>query len=200
MDKFLTTSPDLCVRNDDLWISLSRGIAYRNSDVQRVTKFYTSASWGNISQFRSGLLADRDQILNIGWFSPIHKTKMLMYDFDPTRVSRFQSAKVYADPFKAIPPKIRTIVLWDCLDTLIKPSDFLQRIRPGTVLYVSLPVFDDLLQVGKSHYYDPGRIYYFTESGFVCYISSQNFTLLEIHRDEEEMGLPGGRVFVFIRN
>jgi hypothetical protein len=87
------------------------------------------------------------------------------------------------------PAQFDAITLWDSLEHMEDPGAFLARVRPGTLVFVAIPVVEDLAKVRESKHYKPGEhLYYFTDAGFTAWMARWGFQLLERSTHELEAG------------
>lgn len=87
---------------------------------------------------------------------------------------------------------------WDVLEHIRKPSKLLRRIQPNAYCFVSIPIFKDLNGIKISRHYRPDEhFYYFTEDGFIQWMSDYGFDFLETDNFEIRAGRHEIISFVF---
>lgn len=119
------------------------------------------------------------------------------FDVMPETVSRLKAAEVFADQLE----QFDAVTLWDTLEHLENPEDYLARVHAGAFLFASLPVFEDLGAIRQSKHYRPGEhLYYFTAPGFVEWMSMHRFRLLEQNCHEVVCGRESIGEFAFCRD
>lgn len=92
------------------------------------------------------------------------------------------------------------ITLWDVLEHLETPAEVLGQVRPGAMVFASIPVFADLSEVRRSRHYRPGEhLYYFTIPGFVRWMAGLGFRLQETSDHETRAGRDSIGAFAFLR-
>lgn len=90
---------------------------------------------------------------------------------------------------------------WDVLEHCAEPEVYFRKMRPGSYLFTSLPIFDDLTRVRESKHYKPGEhLYYWTEAGFVNWMALHRWRLVERNDDETKAGREGILSFAFRRD
>jgi 2-polyprenyl-3-methyl-5-hydroxy-6-metoxy-1,4-benzoquinol methylase len=119
------------------------------------------------------------------------------YDVNPQAVLDLRARDLYADDFA----EFDVVTFWDSLEHIEDPGAAISRIKRGAVAIVALPVFDDLTRIRESKHYKPGEhLYYWTEQGFVDWMSHYGFRLLERSHHEVEAGREGIAAFAFVRD
>lgn len=89
---------------------------------------------------------------------------------------------------------------WDVIEHIPDPETILRRIPIHAHAFFSIPVFDDLRWVPESKHYRPGEhIYYWTRGGFVAWMLSNGFYLLEMNNHETLAGRESIESFAFVR-
>lgn len=79
---------------------------------------------------------------------------------------------------------------WDVMEHVREPEDYFRCMSCGSYVFVSIPIFDDLTRVRESKHYRPDEhYYYFTETGFVDWMSRHGF----VCRDKSEFETRAGR-------
>jgi hypothetical protein len=144
-----------------------------------------------------------DSILDVGIGSGefIKKStiKCWGYDINPMGVKWLKKQKCFLDPYKkGIPDHIKGVTLWDALEHMPNPTEFLSLIKEGMFVFISMPIFDNLLKVRSSKHYKPHEhLTYWTTAGLVCYMMDLGFSLKEISDKETVAGREGILTFAF---
>ncbi|RJP54172.1 MAG: class I SAM-dependent methyltransferase [Anaerolineaceae bacterium] len=91
---------------------------------------------------------------------------------------------------------------WDVIEHVDAPhTHYFKRMADNCFLFTSLPIFDDLNRIRKSKHYKPGEhLYYWTERGFIEWMSFYRFRLLETSRFETECGRDSIGSYAFKRD
>lgn len=140
----------------------------------------------------------KNAILDIGIGSGefIKSSKLKVYGFDinPFGVKWLKFRKIYIDPYKYLLPDIAGWTFWDSLEHFPDPQIILQRIPEKHHVFISIPIFPDILKIKKSKHYRPNEhYYYFTSWGLIWYMKQSGFIFLE-HTDAE---IKAGRQSIF---
>jgi hypothetical protein len=92
--------------------------------------------------------------------------------------------------------------MWDTLEHVPDPAtDYLDDLRLGCHLFVSVPIFEDLTRIRESRHYRPGEhLYYFTADGLVTWLEWHGFRLLEASDFETRHGRANIGSFAFRRS
>ncbi len=106
----------------------------------------------------------------------------------------------YIDPFKEIPEYISGVTLWDVLEHLPEHKPLFNNILKDTYVFISLPIFEILSKVKESKHYLPNEhLWYFTESGFLNYMTINGFRYITSSDLESQAGREGILSFVFLK-
>jgi 2-polyprenyl-3-methyl-5-hydroxy-6-metoxy-1,4-benzoquinol methylase len=119
------------------------------------------------------------------------------WDVIPDAVARLLQDGTYADD----PATFDAVTLWDTLEHMEDPELRLRQVSKGALLFVSIPVFDDLGKIRESKHYRPGEhLYYWTAQGFIDWMSLYGFRLLEQSDHETAAGRESIGAFAFCRD
>jgi 2-polyprenyl-3-methyl-5-hydroxy-6-metoxy-1,4-benzoquinol methylase len=91
---------------------------------------------------------------------------------------------------------------WDVLEHVPEPHpSYFKRMRPGSWLFTSLPIFGDVKRIRESRHYKPGEhLYYWTEQGFIDWMAAYQFRLVETSTVETDIGRDSIVSFAFCRD
>jgi hypothetical protein len=119
------------------------------------------------------------------------------YDVNTRAEAWLKACQRWSDKFAIFD----AFTFWDVLEHIETPEhDYFRHMRPGTYLFTSLPIFDDLTRVRESKHYKPGEhLYYWEERGFVNWMALHRFELLEVQDYETSAGREGILSFAFRR-
>lgn len=119
------------------------------------------------------------------------------YDINPRAWDWLMARKLCAiDPAGFV-----AYTLWDVIEHLPTPADYLDLVPLHGFVFASIPVFDDLYNIRDSKHYRPGEhLYYFTHEGFVDWMTLHGFNLLESNWAETDAGRDSIRSYAFKRN
>jgi len=122
------------------------------------------------------------------------------YDINPYGINWLKSRNIYIDPYASIPKHIDAVTLWDTLEHIPLPSSFLEMVQDQYV-FISLPIFNDLMKIRQSkHYKKNEHYYYYSTSGLINVLNDNGFKLLEISDMETVAGRESILSFVFRRS
>lgn len=89
---------------------------------------------------------------------------------------------------------------WDVLEHIPDHGPYFRKMHSGSYLFTSLPIFKDLSRIRESRHYRPGEhLWYWTEWGFVQWMTNCSFDLLEIQDFETRAGRDNILSFAFVR-
>lgn len=92
------------------------------------------------------------------------------------------------------------VTMWDVIEHLDTPEEYLRQILLHHFLFVSLPIFYALGAIRTSKHYRPNEhLQYFTEDGFVQWMERHGFQLLEMQDFEIQAGRESIYSFAFRR-
>lgn len=118
------------------------------------------------------------------------------YDVMPQAARSLRNAGVYAEPAR----HFDALTAWDSIEHMEAPEMMLKAVRPGAMLFLSLPVFEDLTAVRASKHYRPGEhLYYFTADGLERWLRGYGFLLMETSSHETDAGRESIGAFAFRR-
>lgn len=132
-----------------------------------------------------------------GEFIKFSKIKVYGFDVNPVGVNWLKFQKLYINPYDYV-PEIDGWTFWDSLEHFPEPQKVLNIIRPGHYIFISIPIFSDILKIKEcKHYRKNEHYYYFTAVGLINYMRTFKFRLLE-HTDAEiKAGRKNILTFVF---
>jgi hypothetical protein len=120
------------------------------------------------------------------------------FDINPTTNARLKQLGRYVDP--KVMDDFEVLTFWDSLEHLemSEIDDLLRRTTVGCV--VSMPIYNDREHVLRSRHFKPREhMHYWTDSGFVRFMTEKGFRLLEKNDTETALGREGVRTYVFSR-
>lgn len=114
------------------------------------------------------------------------------YDVNPQAVKWLKEKNLYRDDFETF----SAFTMWDVLEHIENPHEYLEKMRG--LLFLSLPIFDDLDKVRESKHYRPGEhLYYFTHHGLIMWLYEYGFDLIESNDLETQAGRESIKSYVF---
>jgi len=119
------------------------------------------------------------------------------FEVIPNATLRLRAAHLYAEDD---PTGYDAVTLWDTIEHLEDPGPLLRSIDAGSMLFLSLPIFDDLRAIRESKHYRPGEhLTYWTADGLVAWMTLYGFRLLESSDHETDAGRESIGAFAFMR-
>lgn len=116
------------------------------------------------------------------------------YDINPKAVHWLMESGKFRDRFS----DFNAFTLWDVLEHVETPEDYFTNINPGSFLFLSLPVFDDLRRIRESRHYRPGEhLYYWTSKGIIRWMLMHDFNLCGFSMFETLAGRDNIKSFAF---
>ncbi len=107
------------------------------------------------------------------------------FDIIPAAADRLRAIGGYADDLSAFD----AVTMWDSIEHMEDPAQCLSAVHKGALLFVSVPVFADLRAIRASKHYRPGEhLYYWGAAGFVDWMASCGYRLLEQSAHETDAG------------
>lgn len=138
--------------------------------------------------------------IGCGEFVNYSEIKTYGYDINPVGKHWLKDRNLFIDIEEHIPEEIEGFTCWDVIEHMPKPSDFLDKIRSGQHLFVSIPTFDNLTKVRYSKHFKPNEhYYYYSKDGFCKFLEDSGFELLEDNDQETKAGREGIHSFAFIK-
>lgn len=117
------------------------------------------------------------------------------YEVIPAAANALKLAELYDNH----PRGYDAVTMFDVLEHMEDPAPWLGGIsRPSAMLFMSLPIFEDLRRIRESRHYRPNEhFYYFTADGLVSWIALYGFALVERSQHEIEAGRENIGAFAF---
>jgi hypothetical protein len=217
MNKLIQDLP--AVQDADLMVCYARGVAYQR-DMTAGKVEYGDAYLAKVCGYEHGEIARRvnegrcamlrrhlppcSSVLDIGAGSGAFMRAATVsgytvrgFDVIPAAVERLRHAGLYGNQ----PQLYDAVTLWDTIEHLEEPAFWLEQMRHLSWLFISIPVFADIRRVRESKHYRPGEhLYYWTDGGFVGWISHYGFRLIERSAHETEAGRESIGAFAFRRD
>lgn len=116
------------------------------------------------------------------------------FDVNQKTVEHLKRINAYADD----PSGFDVVTFWDSIEHIEFPEKILERVRKNAIVLAAIPVFDDLKRIRDSKHYRPGEhFYYFTQQGFIDWMSLYDFRLIETSEHEVKAGRESIGAFAF---
>jgi len=132
-----------------------------------------------------------------GEFIRASKLKVLGFDINPRGVEWLKERSLFADPYVEF-PDVDGLTFWDSLEHIPEPHKLLDLVPHNKFIFVSMPIFTDLVWIRKSKHYKPNEhYYYFTTDGMIQWMWGHGFVLQELDDSETRAGREDILTFVF---
>ena len=119
------------------------------------------------------------------------------YDINQVAVRWLRQQNIYRDPYKEM-PEVDGLTFWDSIEHIPNPGALLSLIEPSCFVFISVPIFSDLLRVRESKHFKMNEHYfYFTADGLITYMKDSGFNIIEISDEETKAGRESILSFVF---
>ncbi len=186
---------------------MTKSVKYEEDYFQKYVGYENTDISKKLNSFRTSITAKYcSSILDIGVGSGefIRQSSLITYGYDinPVAIRMLKEQNKYLDPvdINKAPHKIEGVSLWDTLEHIPNPSGLLNNFV-DQYLFISIPIFTDLLQVKRSKHYRPNEhYYYFTTQGLISFMDMHDYSLVELSLGESEAGREDIQTFVFSKN
>lgn len=213
MDKFIKRMAS--VVDADLSLCLNDGVAYQ-SDMS-VSAAYDESYFNKCAGYEGQEIANRINagrvqlvaeyfspnapMLDVGIGSGEFITSRLDaggrtfgYDVNPAGEAWLRERSLWRENIKSF----GALSFWDVIEHVPRPEDYFEQMRPGSFLFTSVPIFDDLTRIRESKHYRPGEhLYYWTRTGFISWMGWHGFVPIGHALFETEAGRDSIESFAF---
>lgn len=208
MDAFVR---DVAELDGDLILCRERGFAFQHDmkasvpyDAAYFDKYagyegQEIAAWINAARIalvnkhagRNGLVLD----VGIGSGEFIKKRPQTFgFDINEKAIAWLKAEKLWSESFDLF----GAFTFWDVLEHVPEPASYFDRMRDGSWLFTSLPIFADLSRIRESKHYRPNEHYYYwTAKGFVAWMGLHGFKCWEVNDNETKAGRDSIMSFAF---
>lgn len=166
-------------------------INYESTDIaKKLNEFRTKIT----EKYCKSLL---DIGIGSGEFIKSCNIKVLGFDINPLAELWLKENNLFSNPYVEM-PSVEGLTFWDSLEHIPNPNDLLDLVKQGQYVFVSIPIFSDLLTLKNSKHYRPNEhYYYFTTKGMIKYMQDSGFQIIEIEDGETQAGRQDILTFVF---
>lgn len=208
MDQFLAALPS--EDDGDLALCLKHGAAYQKDQSTLVP--YDAAYFNKCAGYEGQEICERINAgrvalvgkhfgdglaLDVGIGSgEFIKKRPFTYgmDVNPAAVRWLLQRALWADDMESF----GCFTFWDVIEHVPTPSEYFSRMRVGSYVFTSIPIFKDLRRIRESKHYRPGEhLMYFEEDGFVRWMKWHGFRHLETQDFESQAGRDSILSFAF---
>lgn len=161
---------------------------------ERLNKFRAAL----VNKYTKGLVLDVG--IGSGTFMK-RRGNCIGFDVCPKAIYLLQRMEKFFNPYNGtgLWGKIKGVTFFDSLEHMEWPELIFDNIG-NQFIFVSLPIFRDAEHVVKSkHFKKEEHFLYFTDQGFINYMASYGFDLLDIRDDEIRCGREDIYTYVFRR-
>lgn len=132
-----------------------------------------------------------------GEFIKNSQIKTLGFDINPIAEKWLKQNNLFFNPYVEM-PDVDGLTFWDSLEHIPEPNDLLNLVKKDQHVFISMPIFSDLLTIKNSKHYRPNEhYYYFTSKGMIKYMQDSDFEIKEIDDGETQAGRQDILTFVF---
>jgi len=165
---------------------------YQRLDATPMGAALTKARVDLVRKHHDGVVVD----IGIGGGRFVTECDALGYDVSAEAMDWLADSGRAFDPYSRLVPAISC---WDSLEHIPDPEALLRQVTHW--LFVSMPIYTDMLACIGSKHYKPGEhIWYWSLPGFVNWCERQGFRLVEMNQAESELGREGITSFAFRRH
>ncbi len=151
-----------------------------------------------VNKYTQGLVLD----IGIGCGTFINqRDNCVGYDICPKATYLLQKKELFFNPYNggALWKKIKGVTFFDTLEHIQWPELIFEHIN-RQFIFVSMPIFQDVKHLLRSKHLKKEEHYlYFTERGFIDYMASYGFELLDKREDETVCGREDIKTYVLRR-
>lgn len=124
-----------------------------------------------------------------------HNLNITGYDINPHSIKWLNDNNIYEYIYKS-KEKNACYTFWDSLEHIPEPQKILKKIRTGSYVFISMPIFDSLDDIFKSKHYRPNEhYYYFTSTGLIKWLREYGLQIKQITNFEEKLGRENIKTF-----
>ena len=192
------------LRKNKHWYAKCEPIEYGKDYFNRFAVLGDSDLGRDINAARLSLAlqyGENDPALDIGIGDGTFITKLgncKGFDVNPYGINWLRRRGLFFNPYTDDMTTVNLLTFFDALEHIIDPCAILSRVKYGSRVIVSIPIFTDINHVVSSKHFKPGEHYhYFTHQGLIEYMGTMGYTLLEHNDIETSLGREGIVTFVF---
>jgi hypothetical protein len=181
---------------------VSNTIKYEKDYFEKYVHMENTEIAKKINKFRTEITSKYCQnILDIGIgsgeFIKSSKIKVYGYDINPYGKKWLEEQSLFLNPYEDNVDNIEGFSFWDSIEHFYEPTSLLAKIHANKYIFISLPVFEDIMQIKKSKHYRPNEhMTYFTIKGLVLFLEGLGYKILEVSSEEIKCGRES--IFTFV--
>jgi hypothetical protein len=135
-----------------------------------------------------------------GEFIKNSQIKAFGFDINPIAIKWLQERNLFVDLDGEI-PNVDGFTFWDSLEHIPNPYSILSLLKKNQYAFISMPIFQNLIELkGSKHYRPNEHYYYFNINGMTKYMTDLDFSLIETNDFESKAGRQDILTFVFRKN
>lgn len=195
----MITFEDITIEDqlDIAWDKDKIDVVYDKAYFEKYTRYENTEISKKLNTFRvnfSNKYATTNYLLDFGIgsgeFIKNNQEKFCLgYDINEHGINWLKEQSRFLDPYKDNMLHVSVITFWDSLEHLREPTDILNRMVPGQVACISIPVFDNLFKLKENKHYRPGEHFFYpTIPGMIRYMKLNSFECLEVSDQETLAG------------
>lgn len=184
---------------------MKTSVPYDEAYFQKYVGYENTDIANKINDFRTGITKKYcNTLLDIGIGSGefIKKSPVKTYGFDinETGIAWLKERDLYVDPYRDNLSDIQGYCFWDSMEHIPQPSTLLRYLPMNSYVFISMPIFTNLLAIRSNKHYRPNEhYYYFSSDGLAAFLRMAGFGLIEISDGETQAGRQDIYTFVFRR-
>jgi hypothetical protein len=184
---------------------MSQSVDYGIDYYEKYIKYESTEIAKKINKGRTAITEKYcDSILDIGIgsgeFIKSSQIKVFGFDINPFAIKWLKEKEIFINPFEKM-PEVGGLSFWDSLEHMKNPNSILSLVKSGQYVFISIPIFKNLIKVKESKHYRPNEhYYYFTKKGMIKYMKDSNFSFVENQNFETKSGRENILTFVFKKN
>jgi hypothetical protein len=195
-----------CMKEDIMYqADMSHTVEYGEDYFKKYMNYESTEIAIKLNNFRTNITEKYcSTLLDIGIgsgeFIKSSKIKTFGFDINPLAERWLKDNNLFKNPYIEM-PSVDGLTFWDSLEHIPEPCDILSLTKSKQYVFVSMPIFSDLLSLKNSKHYRPNEhYYYFTSKGMIQYMQDLNYSIVEIQDGETQAGREDILTFVFQKN
>lgn len=181
---------------------MSQSVEYGENYFNKYVNYESTDIAVKLNNFRTNITEKYcASILDIGVgsgeFIKNSKIKTFGFDINPLAEEWLKKNNIFLNPYKEM-LNVDGVTFWDSLEHIPNPNGILSLVKDKQYVFISMPIFANLLSIKSSKHYRPNEhYYYFTSKGMIQYMKDSGFQIVEIQDGETQAGREDILTFVF---
>lgn len=184
--------------------NMAISIAYAREYYEKYLSYENTEISKKLNRFRVSITEkySKNSILDIGVgsgeFIKKSSRRVFGYDINNFAIDWLKANNIFLDPYTYIPNEIDCITFFDSIEHIINPTKLLKRIISGTYVIISIPIFENLIELKSNKHFRPNEhFYYFSKKGFISFMRDNSFAFVLVTDEESKSGRQDICTFVF---